>query len=57
MQNYNTVEKQYNEDGTIFKNYKVNLNDGSHFLCTTRHSKHRLPSNPRMDSRWWNSNR
>jgi hypothetical protein len=31
MQNYNTVEKQYNEDGTIFKNYKVTLIDGSHF--------------------------
>ena len=31
MQNYNTVEKQYNDDGTIFQNYKVNLNDGSHF--------------------------
>jgi hypothetical protein len=31
MQNYNTVEKQYNDDGTIFQNYKVKLNDGSHF--------------------------
>ena len=25
--------------------------------CTTRRSKHRLPSNSDMDSRWWNSNR
>ena len=31
MQNYNTVEKQYNDTGTIFQNYKVTLNDGSHF--------------------------
>jgi hypothetical protein len=31
MQNYNIVEKQYNEDGTIFQNYKVILNDDSHF--------------------------
>ena len=31
MQNYNTVEKQYNDEGTIFQNYKVTLIDGSHF--------------------------
>ena len=29
MQNYNTVEKQYNEDGTIFQNYKITLNDNT----------------------------
>ena len=28
MQNYNTVEKQYNEDGSNFLNYKVTLDDG-----------------------------
>jgi hypothetical protein len=29
MQNYNTVEKQYNDTGTIFQNYKVTLNDNT----------------------------
>ncbi len=28
MQNYNTVEKQYNEDGSNFLNYKVTLDNG-----------------------------
>jgi hypothetical protein len=31
MQNYNTVEKQYDDTRTIFQNYKVTLNDGLHF--------------------------
>ena len=28
MQNYNTVEKQYSEDGSNFLNYKITLDDG-----------------------------
>ena len=27
MQNYKTVEKQYNDDGTIFQNFKVTNQD------------------------------
>jgi len=29
MQNYNKVEKQYNDTGTIFQSYKVTLNDNT----------------------------
>ena len=29
MQNYNRVEKQYNDTGTIFQSYKVTLNDNT----------------------------
>jgi hypothetical protein len=45
----NTVEKKYNLENT-FNAYKVTYTIQYQYLhCTTRRSKHRLPSNSGMD--------
>ena len=52
----NTVEKIYNWENN-FDNYKVTYVDGKISFVPNNDSKHRLPSNSDMDSRWWSSNR
>jgi hypothetical protein len=49
----NTVEKIYSNVPVVeFTNtYKVTYSDNSSKICTPRPSKHRLPSNTRVDCR------
>jgi hypothetical protein len=50
----NTVEKIYNRlDNEFVIFIKLLMVNGTSIICTSRSSKHRLPSNTRVDSRRW----